>query len=73
MAKKASARKPASKSIPSRGAGRPVTIGATAFIGTKWPPATVERVDAWAETVGVGRSEALRRLVELGLAKAAKR
>lgn len=33
----------------------------------------VERVDAWATKEGTGRSEAFRRLVELGLAGKAKR
>ena len=47
--------------------GRPVTVGATVLITSKWPPALVERIDQWAETKGVGRSEAMRRLIELGL------
>jgi hypothetical protein len=47
--------------------GRPVTVGATAFVGAKFPPAMVEGIDKWATAVGVGRSEAMRRLVELGL------
>ena len=55
--------------------GRPVTVGATAFVGSKFPPSLVQAIDRWAKAEGVGRSEALRRLVELGLlkAKAAKR
>jgi metal-responsive CopG/Arc/MetJ family transcriptional regulator len=60
MAKKvASARK---------GPGRPVKIGATAFVGSKFPPALVKEIDQWAAKNGdIGRSEAMRQLIELGL------
>lgn len=35
--------------------------------GTKWPKALVREIDDWAAKAGVSRSEAIRRLVELGL------
>jgi hypothetical protein len=57
--------------------GRPPTIGAageTTLVAQRFPVALVERVDGWAADNAVGRSEAMRRLVELGLkAKGAKR
>jgi hypothetical protein len=59
--------------ISKRGRGRPVTIGASVNISGKWQPALVERIDAWARAEGVGRSAALRRLVELGLKAKGKR
>jgi hypothetical protein len=31
------------------------------------PRALIEEADAWAEATNIGRSEAIRRLVELGL------
>ncbi|GEP57344.1 ribbon-helix-helix protein, CopG family [Reyranella soli] len=52
--------------------GRPVTVGATMLISSKWPPALVERIDQWAGTKGVGRSEAMRQLIEAGLKKPPK-
>jgi hypothetical protein len=38
-------------------------------IGTRWPPDTVASIDAWIvqQQVPLRRSEAIRRLVELGL------
>ena len=61
---------------PSAKLGRPVTVGATMFVGVKLPPALVESIDGWAANGAkkVTRSEAIRRLVELGLkAKGTKR
>ena len=52
--------------------GRPVTIGATVLVGVKFPPSQVERVDAWAKVEKVGRSGAIRQLVDLGLGKRPK-
>lgn len=49
--------------------GRPVTVGATSFVGAKLPPALVDRIDAWAKARGLGRSEAMRQLVEKGLGR----
>jgi hypothetical protein len=45
--------------------GRPET--GHQFIGLRVPPATMTAVDQWANTNRVARSEAVRRLVELGL------
>ena len=36
-------------------------------IPTRFEPETVEAVDSWAAWAGVSRSQAIRRLVELGL------
>lgn len=61
---------------PTAKLGRPVTVGATTFIGMKFPPALVRAIDAWAAASEqpLTRSEAIRRLVELGLrAKGGKR
>jgi hypothetical protein len=48
--------------------GRPAT-GQGLQIGTRWPSETVAIIDAWAaaQEDGPGRSEAIRRLVEIGL------
>jgi hypothetical protein len=48
--------------------GRPAT-GQGLQIGTRWPEKTVATIDAWAAAQDdePGRSEAIRRLVELGL------
>jgi len=48
--------------------GRPAT-GQGLQIGTRWPEDTVDAIDAWAVTQGdePSRSEAIRRLVEIGL------
>ena len=44
------------------------------MIGARFDSATIAAIEAWAETAGVGRSEALRMLVNLGLkAKGGKR
>ena len=61
--------------ILKRGPGHPVTIGVSVSVTGKWQPELLERIDAWAMAQGVvGRSAALRRLVELGLeAKGGKR
>jgi hypothetical protein len=53
---------------PKSPRGRPVDIGATAFVGLKVPPALLDRVKAWAKRHKIeGRSEALRALIERGL------
>jgi hypothetical protein len=60
--------KTARKNGTKKSRGRPAT-GQGVQIGTRWPEATVGELDAWAEkqTDKPGRSEAIRRLVELGL------
>lgn len=46
--------------------GRPAT-GKDPMIGARFDPEAVAAIDAWASANGIGRSEAIRRLVELGL------
>lgn len=62
--------KMSNKGPPKR--GRPVTVGATVFVGAKFAPAMVEQIDERAEVEKVTRSEALRQLVERGLKRKAK-
>ena len=58
---------------PKKRRGRPSTGGRDPHVSIRMPQALIEEADAWAAAGNVGRSEALRRLVELGLkAKAAK-
>jgi hypothetical protein len=55
--------------------GRPPTGGRDPMIGARFPPELTARVDAWARRTdgGIPRADAIRRLVELGLAKGGKR
>jgi hypothetical protein len=46
--------------------GRPAT-GKDPQITTRMPPPLIAEVEAWAAANGTVRSEAIRRLVELGL------
>lgn len=46
--------------------GRPAT-GVTPRVGVRFPEATLRRVDGYADAQGVDRSEAIRRLVDVGL------
>jgi hypothetical protein len=39
------------------------------MIGARFDPEAVAAIEAWAKTADVSRSEAIRRLVGLGLAK----
>lgn len=62
------------KQIPKK-RGRPAT-GKNPAVVVRFPPPVIETIDAWAEQAGddVTRSEAVRRLVEIGLkAKGGKR
>jgi hypothetical protein len=43
--------------------------GKGATRGQRWHGADLKRIDGWAKNKGVTRSEAIRRLVELGLLK----
>ena len=64
---------PTSIKVSPKKRGRPAT-GKDPMIGARFDPATIAALEAWAETAGVGRSEALRMLVNLGLkAKGGKR
>ena len=53
--------------IVKRKPGRPVEISATEFVALRLPKELLRRVDAWAASNGVQRSEAIRRLIEGGL------
>lgn len=46
--------------------GRPAT-GADPMWGIRFPVDQREAIDAWAETNGVTRAEAIRRLIQKGL------
>ncbi len=65
--------KPTRKNGTKKRRGRPAT-GQGVQIGTRWPEGTVAAIDAWAKEQGdePPRSEAIRRLVELGLGKSAR-
>lgn len=47
--------------------GRPAT-GYDPLVAARFPVEMISRVDQWAHAIGISRSEAIRRLVELGLA-----
>jgi len=52
----------------NKGRGRPKREdGVDPMISTRFPKPVVEAIEAWALKSEVGRSEAIRRLVELGL------
>ncbi|MET3997913.1 hypothetical protein BjapCC829_46110 (plasmid) [Bradyrhizobium barranii] len=65
--------KPTRKNGTKKRRGRPAT-GQGVQIGTRWPEGTVAAIDAWAKEQRdePPRSEAIRRLVELGLGKSAR-
>jgi len=46
--------------------GRPAT-GRDPTLGARFDPATIAAIEAWAAAAGVGRSEAIRQLVDIGL------
>ena len=47
--------------------GRPAT-GKDPLVGARLPPALIAQLDAWASREAIGRSEAMRRLLERALA-----
>jgi hypothetical protein len=55
------------KTVHKKSRGRPTGIKYGETIPARLEPATVARLDAWATSHEVSRSEAIRRLVELGL------
>ena len=60
------------KVTPKRKRGRPAT-GRDPHVTSRMPQTLIDRVEDWAAANDTGRSEAIRRLVELGLkVKAAK-
>jgi Ribbon-helix-helix protein, copG family len=62
-----------SKTVHKKSRGRPAGIKYGETIPARFEPATMAALDAWADAYEVSRSEAIRRLVELGLkAKSAR-
>jgi metal-responsive CopG/Arc/MetJ family transcriptional regulator len=56
-----------------RRVGRPVTVDAEERVALRLPSALLAAVDDWAKSTDGRRSEAIRRLLELGLTVAPKR
>jgi hypothetical protein len=56
-----------SKTVHKKSRGRPAGVKYGETIPARFETATMEALDAWAEKHDVSRSEAIRRLVELGL------
>jgi hypothetical protein len=56
------------KVIPKKGRGRPAT-GKDPHVTARMPPELIQKVETWAAANEAGRSEAIRRLVEIGLSK----
>jgi len=56
-----------------RRVGRPTTVDAEKKVAVRLPSALLAAVDGWAKSMDGGRSEAIRRLLELGLAAGPKR
>ena len=65
-----------SRSIPdikkpaAKRTGRPRTTGTGTLVGTRWHKPDLDAIDRFARAEMVERTEAIRRLVRLGLAKA---
>jgi hypothetical protein len=59
------------KVTPKKKRGRPAT-GRDPHVTSRMPQRLIEKVEAWAAANATGRSEAIRRLVERGLAVGAK-
>jgi len=55
------------KTVHKTSRGRPTGIKYSGTIPVRLEPATVASLDAWATSHEISRSEAIRRLVELGL------
>ena len=55
------------KTVHKKSRGRPAGVKYGETIPVRFEPETVRAIDAWAAWAGVSRSQAIRRLVELGL------
>ena len=55
------------KTVHKKSRGRPAGVSYTETIPARFTPETSAAVKDWADVHGVSRSEAIRRLVELGL------
>jgi hypothetical protein len=53
--------------LKKRTAGRPVTIGVSVTVTIRISEDLDQAIDAWAGQAGIGRSEAIRQLIEAGL------
>ena len=60
------------KVAPKKRRGRPAT-GKDPHVAARMPPDLIAEVEAWATANDASRSEAIRRLVELGLSVRARR
>jgi hypothetical protein len=60
------------KVAPKKRRGRPPSGGRDPHVTIRMPGALIAEADAWAAANDVGRSEAFRRLVEIGLKVKAK-
>jgi hypothetical protein len=54
------------KKVTPKKRGRPAT-GKDPLVSTRMPVTLIEEIDVWASRGDVKRSEAIRRLVEIGL------
>ena len=61
------------KNAAARRTGRPRTTGTGILVGTRWHKPDLGAIDAFARAEQIERTEAIRRLVRLGLAKANKK
>jgi hypothetical protein len=61
-----------SKTVHKKSRGRPAGTKYSETIPARLEPATLASLDAWAAANDVSRSEAIRRLVEIGLTVEAK-
>ncbi len=52
--------------------GRPVTVGGDKYVGLRLPSELLIVIDGYADANGLKRSEAIRHLIEFGLANTAK-
>ena len=59
-------RKKSTEVNPKKKRGRPAT-GKHPLLGLRVPQELIARIDKWAKLNGIGRSEAIRRLIEQSL------
>jgi hypothetical protein len=57
--------------VKQKKVGRPVTIGGDEFVGLRLPSDMLGVIDAYGAANGLKRSEAIRHLIEFGLANTA--
>ena len=53
--------------MPKKRRGRPASGGRDPQVVLRMPAELIKAADAWGEANDIGRSESIRRLVELGL------